>query len=123
MISEEISNIIKDFNYNIEIVNDLAYLQVDSSNIHKILLLLKNNSFEVLIDYFAMPEVDNNTYKIFYHLINYKDNKNICIYTNTENSLQSIIDIFPNANWFEREIHEMYNINFIGHNTLQKLFM
>ena len=122
MLIEEITNIIKDFNYTIEVVNDLAYLQVDSNNVYEILLLLKNNSFEVLIDYFAMPAVDNHAYTVCYHLLNYKNNRNICLYTNTENSIQSIIDIFPNANWCEREIYEMYNINFIGHNNLQKLF-
>ena len=43
-----------------------------------------------------------------------------------QNLLQKIVrrtqEIFENANWYEREIYEMYNINFIGHNNLKKLF-
>ena len=171
MKPEEIISIVKGFNYNIDITNGLLYLNVNSNDIYKVLFLLKNNKFEVLIDCFAMPTIENNNiYTIFYHLINYKENERICISTNihqinlnykestsslevnltntTANSIldtrkinnnkylnsseecqeytkyyiQSVIDIFPNANWYEREIYEMYNITFIGHKNLTKLF-
>ncbi len=38
-------------------------------------------------------------------------------------TVESIISIFPGANWHEREIHEMFGIVFEGHPYLEKLYL
>lgn len=123
-LEEKIKIVLNSFEYKTEIVNNLMYLLVNNSDLQEVLLKLKNISFQVLIDCFAINKRnDNESNIIYYHLLSYKYNQSICIYTNVINkSIQSIIEIFENANWYEREIYEMYNINFIGHNNLKKLF-
>lgn len=123
-LEEKLKSILNDFNYKLEIVNDLKYLLVYDSNVHEILKILKMNYFQVLIDCFAMNTIyDSESNTIYYHLLDYNNNQDICIYTNIkEKSIKSITDIFENANWYEREIYEIYNINFIGNNNLKKLF-
>ena len=37
--------------------------------------------------------------------------------------LETLISIFPGANWHEREIHEMFGIRFSGHPYLEKLYL
>lgn len=37
--------------------------------------------------------------------------------------LETLISIFPGANWHEREIHEMFGIRFAGHPYLEKLYL
>ncbi len=37
--------------------------------------------------------------------------------------LESIISVFPGANWHERETHEMFGIGFAGHPYLEKLYL
>ena len=38
-------------------------------------------------------------------------------------SIASLIDIFPGANWHEREAFEMFGISFEGHPNLIKLYL
>ena len=123
-LEQIIKKILNDFNYKIEIRNDLLYAFVLKDDIYKVLLELKSNALEVLIDCFAVKNIDDdNILDIYYHLLSYQYNQSICVYTSVEDkSMQSVIKIFTNANWYEREIYEMYNINFIGHNDLKNLF-
>lgn len=37
--------------------------------------------------------------------------------------IQSISPVFPGAEWIEREIWEMFGVNFIGHPNLKKLLL
>ncbi|MBQ9441013.1 MAG: NADH-quinone oxidoreductase subunit C [Alphaproteobacteria bacterium] len=119
-----IKNILTDFNYEIEIRNDLIYVLVCRNDTLEVLSKLRNNSFKVLIDCFATNHINNDKIvDIYYHLLSYQYNQSVCIYTTVEDKVtQSILNIFTNANWYEREMYEMYNINFTGHDNLRELF-
>lgn len=38
-------------------------------------------------------------------------------------SIETVSDIFSSANWDEREIYDLFGVNFIGHPDLKRLFM
>lgn len=38
-------------------------------------------------------------------------------------SIGTLVKVFPGANWHEREAHEMFGIDFIGHPRLVKLYL
>ncbi len=38
-------------------------------------------------------------------------------------SVDSLVSIYAGANWHERETHEMFVINFVGHNDLRNMYL
>ena len=64
-----------------------------------------------------------NRFDIVYHFLSFKNNIRIRVKTEiSENSaIQSITQLFPAANWFEREAFDMYGIQFIDHPDLRRI--
>jgi len=60
---------------------------------------------------------------IVYHLLSLKFNKrsNIKIFINEITSVDSCMEIYENANWWEREIWDMYGVYFINHLDLRRI--
>lgn len=71
------------------------------------------------VDYPSRPE----RFEVVYHLLSMHLNHRIRIRTSTdeETPVASISDIFPVANWFEREAFDMYGIVFSGHPDLRRI--
>ncbi len=63
---------------------------------------------------------------VVYHLLSFERNEDIRVKIPLrENSLAlpSIVDIFPVANWYEREVWDMFGIKFDGHPNLRRILM
>ncbi|MGP1871238.1 MAG: NADH-quinone oxidoreductase subunit C/D [Arsenophonus sp.] len=70
-----------------------------------------------------LPEAD---FSIFYHLISIERNRDIILkvaLNEKDLNIPSIVSLFPNANWYEREVWDMFGIIFIGHPNLRRLLM
>lgn len=62
--------------------------------------------------------------EVIYHLIHKKNTINIRIKLNKNNPvLETITDIYPGANLFERELYEMLGVEIQNHPNLKKLFL
>ncbi|MCR3755334.1 MAG: NADH:quinone oxidoreductase subunit CD [Sodalis sp. Psp] len=71
----------------------------------------------------GLPAAD---FTVFYHLISIDRNRDIMLKVMLlENNLRlpTVIKIFPNANWYERETWEMFGISFDGHPHLTRIIM
>jgi NADH-quinone oxidoreductase subunit C len=62
-------------------------------------------------------------FDVVYHLLSPHLNQRIRIkvLTDEETPVPSIIDVFPAANWFEREAYDLYGILFTGHPDLRRI--
>lgn len=67
----------------------------------------------------AIERLDGET-DIVYHFINPKMAVNIRVKT-TNNTLPSLGKYLPSADWIEREIHDLYAVNFEGHPDMRPL--
>ena len=109
---------------------DIFTFDVAPENITSVVLFLKNDAdlnFHFLTDVCAIHYPDNDIneqFVIVYHMHNWIEKKRIRIkcFLNGENpEIKTISNIFPCANWMERESWDFYGINFIGHPQLKRI--
>ncbi len=62
-------------------------------------------------------------FDVVLHLLSPKYNRRIRVKMMTDEStpVPSLIDVFPAANWFEREAYDLYGILFSGHPDLRRI--
>ena len=110
-----------------EIKHHHLYLNIDCDDLIDVLVFLKKNvstKLRQLIDITAVdyPE-ENERFKIVYLLLSHEFNSRVIIsYSINENEvIPSITEIFPSANWMEREVFDMYGIKFKNHPDLRRI--
>src|SRR5947207_1278438 len=62
-------------------------------------------------------------FDVVYHLLSPKHNTRIRVKIETDETtpVVSVIDVFPNADWYERETYDLYGIVFTGHPDLRRI--
>ena len=110
-----------------KIKNDQIYLNIDSNDIIDVILFLKNNentNFKQLIDITAVDYPANEKrFKLVYLLLSHEFNVRILIdcFINENEIPPSLTKIYPAANWMEREVFDMYGIQFKNHPDLRRI--
>lgn len=69
--------------------------------------------------------MDGSRFAVTYHLISYAFNQRLRLKVFAESDqapvIPSVIDIWPVANWYEREAFDLYGIIFEGHTDLRRI--
>jgi NADH-quinone oxidoreductase subunit C len=62
-------------------------------------------------------------FDVVYHFLSPRQNLRIRVKAETDEStpVPSIIDVFPGANWFEREVYDLYGVPFTGHPDMRRI--
>jgi NADH-quinone oxidoreductase subunit C len=62
-------------------------------------------------------------FDVVYHLLSPTKNWRVRIKVETDENtpVPSIIDVFPGANWFEREVFDLYGVLFSGHPDMRRI--
>lgn len=95
---------------------------IDKNNIKNLMEILKNMGFDVLSEMSAI-HMEDDTFEIFYQLLNMNKVMRLRVKTRIVDSIESISSIFRNALWCEREAYDMFGIRFINHPALKRLIM
>ena len=69
----------------------------------------KEPRFEVVVQFLSISKNERKTVKVFVD--------------DEELSIPSITDIYPSANFYEREAYDMFGINFLEHPDLTRILM
>tara|TARA_B100000131_G_scaffold320660_1_gene369368 strand:+ start:1044 stop:1634 length:591 start_codon:yes stop_codon:yes gene_type:complete len=110
-----------------KIKHNHLYLNIDANDLLDIMLFLKTNSdtmFRQLIDITAIDYPENEKrFKLVYILLSHEFNQRIHLDydINEKEIVNSITSVFPSANWMEREVFDMYGINFKNHPDLRRI--
>jgi NADH-quinone oxidoreductase subunit C/D len=118
-------------------VDEVTTLWVAKENITTVLRYLKHtihHPFELLYDLCAIDERSrahkngspSSDFTIVYHLLSFKRNVfirlKVALYGDYP-SMPSISSLWKNANWYEREVYDMFGISFEGHPHLSRILM
>ena len=81
-------------------------------------------AFTTLIDITAVdwPEREDR-FEVVYHFLSMTQNQRVRVKINVaeDEIIPAITDLHPSANWFEREVFDMYGIMFSGHPDLRRI--
>ncbi len=80
--------------------------------------------FKILIDICGADYPDRaERFEVIYHFLSVHHNLRVRlkVMTDAAASVPSIVDLFPAANWFEREAFDLYGILFEGHPDLRRI--
>ncbi len=87
------------------------------------------------VDYLKYPSgqeqspsgtVPTTRFEVVYHLYSLEHNQRVRVKVPVEAAapqVESLTPVWPAANWFEREIWDMFGIRFAGHPNLKRLLM
>ena len=108
---------------------DELLIEVNISDLIDIIQFLKSNDdckFKQLIEVAGVdyPE-EEKRFNLVYLLLSHENNLRIKIMISFEVSkkIPSIVKIFPSANWMEREVFDMYGIEFENHPDLRRILL
>ena len=110
-----------------KIKHNQIYLNIEENDLINVIMFLKNNNntkFKQLIDITAVDYPENDRrFKLVYLLLSHESNQRLVLsFTIKENEVvNSITSIFPAANWVEREVFDMYGIEFKDHPDLRRI--
>jgi NADH-quinone oxidoreductase subunit C len=133
-IKELVTNKVKEkFNSSLEEIsdfrNDLCFT-IKKDQIVEFGKFLKNDSdllFDMCKDVTAIDwATRKKRFTTVYHLYSFKLNFMIRIKANIDDdppTIESVTQIWPSANWYERETYDMYGIKFLNHPDLRRMYM
>lgn len=109
------------------IINGELILIVPKDKIKNVFLFLKNNThtqFKMLSDISGVDYPDKkNRFEVTYNLLSITYNSRISIITYVDEltATESITSIYKCANWFEREVWDMYGVFFYNNKDLRRI--
>jgi NADH-quinone oxidoreductase subunit C/D len=117
--------------------DQILTIWIEKSLLKSVLHFLKKeikNPYLMLYDLTAVDEQarrvredqSHGDYTIVYHLLSFHRNEDLRIKVALDKntlSLPSITGLWANANWYEREVYDMFGIEFDGHPNLRRILM
>ena len=123
LINSELTSKVK----NTLIAFDELLIETSGEDLINVINFLKSHDklkFRQLIDIAGVdyPE-DEKRFKLIYLLLSHEKNIRIKISINFEigKKIPTITKIYPSANWMEREVFDMYGVEFIDHPDLRRI--
>ena len=102
------------------------YVKVEKQEVRELIKTLKENKFQHFVMLSCIDWIDDGEFELIYHLWSYEYREHVMISTRIKRNgeeMESLHDLFPQIETYEREIKEMYGVNFIGNERLTPFFL
>ena len=126
-IKDLIKSLLNFCKYEIKILNNEISIYIKSEDLVKTLLFFKDNptfNLVTLIDLTAVDyPSDEKRFMLVYNLLSVSKNfrLKVKVRISGDTPVNSVSDIFPCANWYEREVWDLFGIRFLGHPDLRRI--
>ena len=120
-------NIIGRHDASLEMAGDEAVVYVGPDKIVSLLRDLRddtNTLFVMLVSICGVDFLDRERrFEVVYNLLSLKLNARIRVkvVVSEKQEVQSVNDLFDSANWYEREVFDMYGVRFSGNDDLRRI--
>lgn len=110
-----------------EVSNRELTIVTNANSIIEVLTYLRDNrecQFRMLIDICGADYPDREQrFEVIYHLLSLTKNRRIRvkIAAGEGEAVPSAVEVFPNANWYERETFDMFGILFENHPDMRRI--
>ena len=126
-LAEHISAAIDNDIHGVSIDHGELNVEARADRIVAVLKFLRDDTVCRFIQLIDLCGVDyperSKRFDVVYHLLSMHNNQRIRVKAKVgeDETIPSAIEIFPCANWFERETFDMYGIVFAGHPDLRRI--
>ncbi len=101
-------------------------LEVHNDSIKQVLSFLKTSGFEVLMDLtgidYIKPKAETKIVYLLHNPTNYQRIR-VNITAERDQLIESVTDLWAGADWYERELYDLFGVNFSGHPDLKRILM
>ncbi|MBX3164555.1 MAG: NADH-quinone oxidoreductase subunit C [Bacteroidetes bacterium] len=110
-----------------EVLYDFPVFTIKPEHIHDVLKFLKEEpefNFHFLTDLTGMQTADEKQLGVIYHLHNMPKNSRVRLKTFfdiNKPEIPTATDLYPAANWMERETYDFFGVKFKGHPNLKRI--
>ena len=109
------------------IKHNQLYFEINKDDLLDVVLFIKTNNdtkFRQLIDITVVDYTEKaKRFKVVYLFLSHEFNQRLVLnyYISENEIISSLTSIFPSANWMEREVFDMYGVNFKNHPDLRRI--
>ena len=107
--------------------DEIVVLQRDSLLDMVKFLMKEPYSFTMLLDLTCVDHIgQDDRFQMIYHLFSLSNNHRLRIkisLPDKDPAVASLTPFFKNSNWLEREVYDMFGVQFNGHPDLRRIFM
>lgn len=126
-VNEKLSGQFAESIVSAEMLYDFPVFTIKVDRIHDVLKALKEDeelNFHFLTDLTAMQTADEKQLGVVYHLHNLPKNLRVRLKTFVDINKPDVptaTDLYPAANWMERESYDFFGVIFKGHPNLKRI--
>ena len=109
------------------VANGELTVTANSDDIVKVVTFLRDDERCRFISFTDITAVDwparERRFDVVYHLLSPTHNRRIRVKVEVDENtpVPSIIGVFPGADWFEREVYDLYGVIFTGHPDMRRI--
>jgi NADH-quinone oxidoreductase subunit C len=102
-------------------------LDARADDIVRVMTFLRDDERCQFVSFIDATAVDwparEKRFDVVYHLLSPKLNRRVRVKVQTDEAtpVPSVVSVYPGADWFEREVYDLYGVLFVGHPDMRRI--